>query len=92
MYISSMRDKQHTESNANLLTLSTLHTKNNNKMEISTTERQEFNRKIFQRVVDNMTMEEIEIRSLLVSMSASTEENILFQQVLTNEYNNRKKQ
>jgi len=32
-----MRDKQHTESNANLLTLSTLHTKNNNKMEISTT-------------------------------------------------------
>ena len=61
-------------------------------MENSTTERQEFNRKIFQRVVDNMTMEEIEIRSLLVSMSASTEENILFQQVLTNEYNNRKKQ
>lgn len=34
MYISSMRDKQHTESNANLLTLSTLHYKNNNKMEL----------------------------------------------------------
>lgn len=42
------------------------------------------------RLVSNMTMEEIERRSLLVGMSPSTEENILFQQILTNEYSNRK--
>jgi len=67
-------------------------------MEISTTERQEFNQKIFQRIVDNMTMEEIERKILLrimrdiASKYDSTEENLLFLQVLTNEYNNRKKQ
>lgn len=47
---------------------------------------------VWTRLVSNMTMEEIERRSLLVSMSPSTEENILFQQILTNEYNNKKNQ
>jgi len=61
-------------------------------MEISTTERQEFNQKIFQRIVDNMTMEEIERKILLRIKYDLTEENLLFLQVLTNEYNNRKKQ
>lgn len=40
--------------------------------------------------ISNMSTEEIERRSLLVSMSPSTDDNILFQQLLTNEYNNRK--
>ncbi len=41
--------------------------------------------------ISNMTTEEIERRSLLVSMSEQTDDNILFQHLLTNEYNNRKK-
>ena len=40
--------------------------------------------------ISNMSTEEIEKRSLLVSMSEQTDDNILFQQLLTNEYNNRK--
>ncbi len=47
---------------------------------------------VWKRLISNMTTEEIERRSLLVSMSPSTEDNILFQQLLTNEYNNRKNQ
>ena len=47
---------------------------------------------VWKSLISNMTTEEIERRSLLVSMSPSTEDNILFQQLLTNEYNNRKNQ
>ena len=42
------------------------------------------------RLISQMTNEEIERRSLLVSFCESTEENETFQTLLTNEYNNRK--
>ena len=42
------------------------------------------------RLISQMTNEEIEKRSLLVSFCESTEENETFQTLLTNEYNNRK--
>ena len=42
------------------------------------------------RLISQMTNEEIERRSLLVSFCESTEENKTFQTLLTNEYNNRK--
>lgn len=62
-------------------------------MEISTTDYQELNRQILQTTVDNMTMEEIiSALSVLASKSAYTEENVLFLNVLTIEYNKRKKQ
>ena len=66
-------------------------------MEISKTDYQEFNRQILQTIVDNMSMEEIiSTLSTYEGMSALckslSEENILFQEVLTNEYNKRKKQ
>ena len=47
---------------------------------------------VWTRLVSNMTMEEIERRSLLVGMSPSTEDNIKFQELLTQEYNKRKQQ
>ena len=43
-------------------------------------------------IISCMTMEDIERRSLLVSMSPSTEDNIKFQELLTQEYNKRKQQ
>ena len=62
-------------------------------MEILTTDYQELNRQILQTTVDNMTMEEIiSALSVLASKSAYTEENVLFLNVLTIEYNKRKKQ
>ena len=42
------------------------------------------------RLISQMTNEEIEKRSLLVSFCEPTEENETFQTLLTNEYNNRK--
>ena len=42
------------------------------------------------RLISQMTNEEIEKRSLLVSFCEPTEENKIFQTLLTNEYNNRK--
>ena len=42
------------------------------------------------RLISQMTNEEIEKRSLLVSFCEPTEENKTFQTLLTNEYNNRK--
>ena len=42
------------------------------------------------RLISQMTNEEIERRSLLVSFCEPTEENKTFQTLLTNEYNNRK--
>lgn len=41
------------------------------------------------RIVSAMTTEQIQMRSLLVSMSEPTEENVLFQQLLKEEYNKR---
>lgn len=46
--------------------------------------------KIWKRLISKMTNEEIERRSLLVSLSPASEENTLFQNLLTTEYNNRK--
>ena len=43
-------------------------------------------------IISCMTIEDIEMRSLLVSMSPSTEDNIKFQKLLTQEYNKRKQQ
>jgi len=83
-----MNDKQHLNFNRNSLTISTLHNTNNmNKTQVA--DNQQIN--TWKRLISNMTTEEIERRSLLVSMSEQTDENILFQQLLTNEYNNRKK-
>ena len=43
----------------------------------------------YQAIINDMTIEQIEQRSLLVSMSAPTQNNILFQKLLTDEYNYR---
>lgn len=45
---------------------------------------------IWKRIISNMTNEEIERRSLLVSFCEPTEENKTFQALLTEEYNKRK--
>ena len=45
---------------------------------------------IWKSIIAEMTNEEIERRSLLVSLSPDSNENRLFQNLLTNEYNNRK--
>ena len=45
---------------------------------------------IWKRLISEMTNEEIERRSLLVALSPVSDENTLFQKLLTNEYNNRK--
>lgn len=45
---------------------------------------------IWKSIISEMTNEEIERRSLLVSLSPDSDENRLFQNLLTNEYNNRK--
>ena len=45
---------------------------------------------IWERLISRMTNEEIERRSLLVSFCEPTDENTLFQNLLTNEYNKRK--
>lgn len=45
---------------------------------------------IWKGLISQMTNEEIEKRSLLVGLSPATEENEIFQNLLTNEYNNRK--
>lgn len=44
---------------------------------------------IWKSIISEMTNEEIERRSLLVSLSPDSDENRLFQNLLTNEYNNR---
>ena len=46
--------------------------------------------KIWKSIISKMTNEEIEKRSLLISLSPASEENTLFQNLLTTEYNNRK--
>ena len=46
--------------------------------------------KIWNSIISEMTNEEIEKRSLLISLSPASEENTLFQNLLTTEYNNRK--
>lgn len=46
----------------------------------------------WQKIISQMTTDQIEMRSLLVSMSPSTEENETFQKLLTQEYNKRKQQ
>ena len=82
-----MNKKQHPNINSNSLTISTLHNLNTmNKTQL--TENELVN--TWKRLISNMDTEEIEKRSLLVSMSEKTDDNILFQQLLTNEYNNRK--
>ena len=45
---------------------------------------------IWKRIISKMTNEEIERRSLLVSLCEPTEENNIFQALLTKEYNKRK--
>jgi len=45
---------------------------------------------IWKTIVSKMTTEEIEMRSLLVSMSEPSEENNIFQKLLIEEYKNRK--
>jgi hypothetical protein len=82
-----MNDKQYLNFNLNTLTISTLNNLNNMKT-TQVAEDQQIN--IWKGHISNMSTEEIERRSLLVSMSPSTDNNILFQQLLTNEYNNRK--
>jgi len=82
-----MNKKQHLNINSNSLTISTLHNLNTmNKTQL--TENELVN--TWKRLISNMTTEEIERKSLLVSMSEQTNDSILFQQLLTNEYNNRK--
>lgn len=44
---------------------------------------------VWKRIISGMTTEEIERRSLLVSMSGPSEDNNLFQSLLTKEYNKR---
>lgn len=44
---------------------------------------------VWKRIISNMTIEEIQRRSLLVSMCEPSEENNTFQQLLTEEYNKR---
>ena len=46
--------------------------------------------KIWKSIISEMTNEEIEKRSLLISLSPASEENTLFQNLFTTEYNNRK--
>lgn len=46
--------------------------------------------KIWKSIISEMTNEEIERRSLLISLSPASEENTVFQNLLTTEYNNRK--
>jgi hypothetical protein len=82
-----MNDKQYLNFNLNTLTISTLNNLNNMKT-TQVADNQQIN--IWKGHISNMSTEEIERRSLLVSMSPSTDDNILFQQLLTNEYNNRK--
>jgi len=82
-----MGKNQHLNFNRNTLTNSTLHNSNNMKT-TQVADNQQIN--IWKGHISNMSTEEIERRSLLVSMSPSTDNNILFQQLLTNEYNNRK--
>jgi len=84
-----MNDKQYLNFNLNTLTISTLNNLNNMKT-TQVADNQQIN--IWKGHISNMSTEEIERRSLLVSMSPSTDDNILFQQLLTNEYNNRKNQ
>lgn len=82
-----MNKKQHLNFNRNSLTISKLHNLNTmNKTQRTNNELVN----TWKRLISNMTTEEIEKRSLLVSMSEKTDDNILFQQLLTNEYNNRK--
>ena len=82
-----MNEKQHLNFNRNSLTISTLHNTNTmNKTQLTENELIS----IWKRLISNMTTEEIERRSFLVGMSEQTDDNILFQQLLTNEYNNRK--
>ena len=45
---------------------------------------------IWKSLISQMTNEEIEKRSLLVGLSSATEENEIFQNLLTKEYNKRK--
>ncbi len=45
---------------------------------------------IWKGLISQMTNEEIERRSLLVSFCEPTEENEIFKNLLTKEYNNRK--
>lgn len=45
---------------------------------------------IWKGLISQMTTEEIEKRSLLVGLSPATEENEIFQNLLTKEYNKRK--
>lgn len=45
---------------------------------------------IWKSLISQMTNEEIEKRSLLVGLSPATEENEIFQNLLTKEYNKRK--
>jgi len=84
-----MNDKQHLSFNSNTLAISTLHNSNNmNKTQI--TDNQQIN--IWKGRISNMSTEEIERRSLLVSMLPSTKDNIRFQLLLTLEYNLRQNQ
>lgn len=46
--------------------------------------------KAWQKLISQMTTEQIEMRSLLVSMSGDSEENQTFQKLLTIECNKRK--
>jgi len=84
-----MNDKQHLNFNRNTLAISTLHNSNNMKT-TQITENQQIN--IWKGHISNMSTEEIERRSLLVSMSPSTKDNIKFQLLLTLEYNLRQNQ
>jgi len=82
-----MNDNQHLNFNCNSLTISTLH--NSNNMEsIQITDSQQIN--TWKRIISSMTKEQIETRSLLVGMSEPTEENEVFQKLLTEEYLSRK--